>query len=92
MEENPKFHAHNGWHFERTPEKGVKITILGIGGEGRGQEMANIGLTANEWASIVAHVAGHGASAVHLERALSFQEGRPEPIEEKPHPKSHSKK
>jgi hypothetical protein len=67
-----KFHTKQGLWFERTPEDGVLVTKTDV--QGNNPEMA-VTLTADEWASVVAHVSAYGEDRLSWETARKFHAG-----------------
>lgn len=63
------FHASQGWFFNRGPDGSVTVRV--------GND--NLEVTANTWASIVAHVCAQGENSETFHAALAFHEREPSP-------------
>lgn len=88
---DPKeLHVNNGWYFERCNDGAVKVRIRSP--ERDQAVMAELTISAEEWAKVVAHVAGTGSTA-DQSRPLDRQpEDEAAVVSEKKQSKGASKK
>jgi len=65
------FHSHDGWFFQRIPDGKVRIRQHAQQGASN-QVLAEVVMSAHEWASIVCSVSHDGEDGERWKRALQF--------------------
>jgi hypothetical protein len=69
----PKFHALNGWYFERMENGDVHLTREAPGAGSCNEDQV---IPSDTWCSIIAHVSALGETAETFSSARIFHSGR----------------